>query len=98
MYTQTLLQQTGGAGKDDIRCRCADNNKIYFARVDTGCGNRLECSMFCQVTGRFIFCGNVPFNDAGACLNPLIRSIDNTFKFAIGHDLLWQVTTRAGNS
>jgi hypothetical protein len=83
MYSQTLLQQTGGAGKDLIwRCGC-DHNKIHLVGRSLGGVEGDPCGLFGQVTGEFIVRRNMSLPDSSTGINPLIGSVEQALQVLI---------------
>ena len=98
MNVQTLLQQTGGAGKNLIGRGCGDNDQVNGVLRDARRLHGAQGRLFTHGTAGLTVGGDVAFTDAGALDDPAIRGIHHFFQIGVGQNLLRQITAGADNA
>jgi hypothetical protein len=74
-YPQSMLKQTGCAGKYSVWRPCSYNNQIDIVRLETGRVKRLAGGDFRHTRGRLMLGSYAALADAGSFDNPVIRGI-----------------------
>ena len=75
---ESRLQQAGGAGKDEVRCRGGDDDQVDIGRGRAGHFHRALTGEEAQIARRLPFIGEMPGTDTGARHDPFVVGIDAT--------------------
>ncbi len=91
MGAQPMLQEAGGAGKDDVRGRGAEHDEVDLAAVHVRGLQRASGGFEGEVTRGLPLGGDVTLADAGTLADPVVGCFDEFLEVGVGKDPVRQV-------
>ena len=79
-----VLDEARGARKHHVGCGRADDDEVDVVRSKACLGDGFESRLFRKIGCRDAGIDDVPFPNAGALKNPLVRCVDEFFQVLVG--------------